>query len=286
MSLESTIADLVTAANNLTNSVNGKMTAIDAKVAAAVSSVPTEIAKQMYFAMYVDGNNGSDANSGSGWATAKKTLEAACAAVPSGGYAVIVLKPGPVYSINKDIAAFNKVLYIYPESYTYSDRSTYTEVRSEPGVDNDGGLAGSGFLLGMKGMVYLIGLKLTTAKFTAAHAGKSHSVYRSALFKSNTSFGTVFMQHCAVDVWNACMAYQHTSGSVGKIDLYMRNVQLNKMDISALPVNTGYQYMMGNYGNAPIPFTMYGIEMSRVGFPTWASAISGDLTNATTNLKD
>ncbi|MNJ56776.1 hypothetical protein D3C77_523400 [compost metagenome] len=82
------------------------------------------------------------------------------------------------------------------------------------------------------------------------------------------------------------MAYQHSSGSFGKIDLYMRNVLLTKMDISALPVTTGYQYMMGAYGNAPIPYNMYGVEMARSGFATWASAISGDLTNVITNLKD
>lgn len=288
MSLETTIAALVTAANNLTSAVNTKIGAIDAKVLEAVSAVPTQLANTMYRGVYVDAVNGSDANTGLNFANAKKTIVAAAAVIPSGGYGVIYLKAGAVYSIvgNTDVYCANKIIYITPDSFTYNDRNSYTEIRSEPAVLADGTLSGGGFFIGMKGMVHLIGCRLSTVKFTAAHTGKVQNIWTTSFFKSNSSFGTVVMQHCSSDIWNGPMAYQHSAGSFGKVDLFMRNVLLTKMDISALPVNTGFQYMMGSYGNAPIPYSMYGVEMARSGFPTWASAISGDLTNVITNLKD
>lgn len=85
MSLEQQVAALVDAANNLTSTVSGKMTEIDAAVKAAVDGVPAEIRKQMESNLYIDQINGDDSNSGRSPEEAIKTMWKAAVLTPSGG---------------------------------------------------------------------------------------------------------------------------------------------------------------------------------------------------------
>lgn len=287
MSLETQVTALVTAANNLTESVNGKINEIDQKVGVAVAAVPSEIARQMSRGLFVDPVSGNDANTGLSWAAAKATIRGAVNSCPSGGVINVWLKNGVTHYISGgDVVCTNKVITILAESYNYNDRTTYADIRADVGFMADGTLVGYGFLLGMSGFACFLGCKITTSRLTAAHVGKANNIWMTAFFKTNSGMGNIFMQHCQIDIWHGAMTYQHSAGSIGKTDLLMRNVLLNKQDLSAQPVTAGHQYMMGSYGNAPIPFSMYGIEMVRTNYPTWASAISQDLTNAITNLKD
>ena len=60
MSLEQTIADLVAASNNLTGTINSKMSEIEQEVDNAVKAIPN-----LARSYYIDGINGNDANDGS-----------------------------------------------------------------------------------------------------------------------------------------------------------------------------------------------------------------------------
>ena len=85
MSLESQIADLVSATNTLVTTFNTKKTSIDAAVAAAIAAVPA-----MVRTYYVDQIAGVDTNVGT-QAAPLKTIEKALSNTPDGGLCTVVL---------------------------------------------------------------------------------------------------------------------------------------------------------------------------------------------------
>ncbi|HGK6498957.1 TPA: hypothetical protein ACJ5BH_005717 [Pseudomonas aeruginosa] len=284
MSLEAQIAGLVTAANNLTNSVNGKMAAIDQKVQAATGAVPAEINKRMSMTLYVDAIAGNDSNSGESWVLAKKTLPWAVAAVPRGSQVSIYLRAGQNHVVSGEVDCGKKAVLIYGEGFVYNDRSTYVELSSVPTVSADDNMFAGNFKIGAQGFVALQGIKISTAKFTAAHVGKSNLIYRTSFFSSASAQGTMKLEHCQVDLYNAALTYQHSGGTIGVIDILLRNVLVNKVNLAGLPVTTGLQLMLGTYSNHPVPFSMFGIELVRQGAANWGELITQDLTNARTNI--
>lgn len=115
MSLESTIADLVTAANNLTGAVNGKMASIDAKVNAATTELENKFATLARKIYYIDGVSGSDANDGLSFAKPMKTLAKAYEALKLTSAAVIniyFIRSG-VYVLPADASGAGKTRKIY-----------------------------------------------------------------------------------------------------------------------------------------------------------------------------
>lgn len=98
MALETTIANLVEAANALTSAVTGKMAQIDAKVDAATKAVPAAVVAEMYKTLYVDANAGIDTAVGT-QAAPLKTIEAALAKIPSGAIGLIFLRRAQVHAI-------------------------------------------------------------------------------------------------------------------------------------------------------------------------------------------
>lgn len=284
MSLETQIAALVTAANNLTSSVNGKMGQIDDKVDAAVASVPAEIVARMARVQYVDYVGGDDANTGNSLGQAKRTIKAAIDSSPRGALLTVYLKSGVIHQMGSEVDCTNKVVLLQGLDYVHNDRNTYAQVISTPYLTGDDTLVGGGFTVGTRGFIGVIGVKFSTVQFAAQHAGKAQPIWQTSLFKTNSSQGWVRLQHCQVDILNGAMMYQHSTGSIGIADLLMRNVLIKKVDISGLPVPTGNQQMMASVGNQQVPFSMFGIDLVREGAATWGALITQDLTNARTNI--
>ena len=85
MSLESGIADLTTATNNLITYFNGKKTAIDVAVAAAIAAVPDTSRT-----WYVDQTSGLDTNAGT-QAAPFKSFEKAISSTPKSGFCLVLL---------------------------------------------------------------------------------------------------------------------------------------------------------------------------------------------------
>ncbi|WP_298727420.1 hypothetical protein [uncultured Pseudomonas sp.] len=90
MSLETTIASLVTAANALTAAVNGKISEIDAKNTEFINSFAANLASALTKTLYVNPATGSDSNPGTA-ALPKKTIAGCVAVLPSGSTATINL---------------------------------------------------------------------------------------------------------------------------------------------------------------------------------------------------
>ncbi|HGM5026213.1 TPA: hypothetical protein ACKPXH_003955 [Pseudomonas aeruginosa] len=284
MSLETQIAALVAAANSLTATISGKMGAIDDKVDAAVAVVPATIRAEMTKTLYVD-PAGSDANSGTSWAAAKRTIRDAINSMPRGSSLLIYLKGGVIHEhATTDIDLTAKVVQIIGDGHVYNDPATYAEIIAVPALLGDDSVWSPGMILGPRSFVGMTGVKISTAKLTAAHAGKAHPVWQTSFFKTMNGQGYVRMQHAKVDIFNGALMYQHTVGSIGLGDLMMRNVTINKVSLVGLPVTTGYQQMMGTYGVMAVPFSLYGVEMIRQGAANWGELISADMSLARTNL--
>lgn len=96
MSLESQIADLVSATNTLIATFNTKKTGIDAAVAAAIAAVPVN--KKIF---YVHQLNGIDTNDGTINAPLK-TIDKALANTPYGGICAILLQAD--YTMTANVA--------------------------------------------------------------------------------------------------------------------------------------------------------------------------------------
>ena len=104
MSLESQIADLVSATTSLVTTFNGKKTSIDAAVAAAIAAVPN-----MVKTFYVDQIAGDDTSVGT-QALPLKTIEKALSNTPSGGLCTVVLISD--YTMNGTITTDKQMLHI------------------------------------------------------------------------------------------------------------------------------------------------------------------------------
>lgn len=286
MSAEQKLVAVVDAANDLTKMISAKIGDIDLKVQQAVTVVPQTVRRAMDIALYVDGVSGSDTNDGLSWATAVKTIAGAFVRMISGGRNSIILKPGSAYSLPKDQSCDNKTISIQPSEFVAYDSNSYVELLAEPVVGEDGRAQAGGFHLGYNSVLVFYGCKLKTAKLSAVFQGKGHDVWRTSFIKTHNSKSFVMLQHCSIELNNGAFMYQHTSGSIGVADLFMRNVLLNKVSVSTLPISTGYQFLMGSYHNVAVPFALYGIEMVRQDASTWAELISQDMSNALTNIKD
>ena len=167
MSLETQIAALVTAANNLTGAVNGKMTEIDQKVDEAVASVPGTVKSYLEnrTSYYVDSVNGNDANDGKSWAKAKRTLKAAVEGVGFRQYAYIWLSKNTHFMTSSISQPDGSNIIIYGDNTAYgsiveADRDQWLIKRP----DYAEGLPGAGdclYYLGADATVSVRGCRLS-----------------------------------------------------------------------------------------------------------------------------
>lgn len=284
MSLTQYIANVVQSANNLTGEVAGKMAEIDQRVSQAVNDVPGKIRSEMSVTYYVNYQSGSDSKDGKSIANAKKTIASAVEAAPSGAFVKVALVAGHEHFIEREIFCNNKIVMIEALGYDYNDASTYIPVTSKPFLRSDNRAGAYGFQIGIGGLVFVRGVEINTAMVDAAYDGKPFEGYTGSFFKTNTSKGTVILEHVEANIYHAPLMHQHTSGSLGVSDLLMRNVDVVKQDLSGMPVTAGRQFLMDTWGNNPLPFSLYGVEMLRVGATSWSELINQDMTNALSNL--
>jgi hypothetical protein len=119
MSLESQIADLVTATNSLITTFNGKKASIDSAVAAAIAAAPETLRT-----WYVDQVSGLDTNAGTSPAAPFKTIGKALASTPAFGVATVQLLSDYTFNEVTTQNAANLVLVgngvvrnLYPKYY-------------------------------------------------------------------------------------------------------------------------------------------------------------------------
>lgn len=115
MSLETTIASLVAAANALTNEVSGKIADINKKVLAATDAVPALVRSLASQTFYIDAVDGDDNNAG----TSTKPLKTALAAsnkVVSGSQVTLYFKTKQTHTVSVLLPVGRLVIAAYGSS--------------------------------------------------------------------------------------------------------------------------------------------------------------------------
>jgi hypothetical protein len=137
MSLESQIADLVTATNSLIATFNTRKAGIESAVAAAIAAAPETTRN-----WYVDQVNGLDTNAGT-QAAPFKTVNKAIAATPNSGVCGIVLLSD--YILDSQVSINCSLLIMKGEGGTRTLRPKYYAAVDALGVFSDNRLGGFTF---------------------------------------------------------------------------------------------------------------------------------------------
>lgn len=259
MSLETQIAALVTAANALTESVNGKMTEINQKVNDAVASVPGSVKSYLEFrtAYYLDSVNGNDANDGLSWAKAKKTLKAAIEGVGVRRYAGIYISKSS-HIMTSDINVpdgSNIVIYGDTSANTggivVADRDQYVIRRP----DYAGGLPGVGdclFRVGEAAVVRFFGCRID-------YGNVPHRPMHWASFFKIASNSRINFFGCKVESRDGNELANVELGSLTMTATYSTFVALAGTNVGLLRGYSQSSYgFFGGYNNTLTNFVMNG----------------------------
>lgn len=153
MSLETQIASLVTASNNLTAAINGKITEINAKVKQATDSVPSVVRGLSRQVFYIDAIDGDDNNDGKTLARAFKTTAGAQAHAVNGSVVELRFRGGQVHYVDL-FFELGRIVCTTTGIDTSADDSQRATLRPSPVLSSDGGYTVRG--LGVTwGTVYL-----------------------------------------------------------------------------------------------------------------------------------
>ncbi|UXA39130.1 hypothetical protein [Pseudomonas juntendi] len=179
MSLESQIAELVTATNALLNTFNNKNKTIDASVQAAIAAIPVNYKK-----LHVDQVKGDDSATGSVDAPLK-TINKALAMTPYGGAVDVILKAD--YQMTANIEVDGRLINIYSDTAGVKRKLKSAYYLTAGGAANF--LAGFPLVRGGQFMATDITLELPSpAGVTPAAFG-----VRDCFFTSNTLSGTAVL---------------------------------------------------------------------------------------------
>jgi len=285
MSFEIKAPQLVEAIEHFIDSVDNRLDGYDQKLEVFEADIPTQLFARMSQTLYVDPTVGVVGNDGKDWSRAVPTVAEAVKLIPSGGVAQLYLRAGVTHQLTEKIDLKNKTVWIEGQGYQFYQADTYVPIESIANI-NEGVVAAGAFVLGWKGALRITGCQLRTVKYTAAQVSAGIEVWHSSLISTFGSIGKVFLEHCLVTLNNGALMHQHTGGSIGLADLYMRNVTIGLTDRATLATTAGWPYLIAKYLDGKMPFFVYGIEMTRLNGLTWAYLLNVDLTHAITNLKD
>lgn len=286
MSFSAESSATVEAFNQYVTEVQNKLTGFEASQADLVSNIPSLLSSNMGKTLFVNPTTGNNSNDGLSWDTAVATIEGAAAKVPVGGRGTIYLKSGVTHQMVEQVDVENRAFVFIAESYDYYVASTYVPIQAIMVTAEDNTVRSGGFKIGRRSLMRFIGCQLLTGKYTTAQASLTKHTWYSSFISSIGSKGTVFLEHCLVQINNGQLTHQHTGGSIGSVDLYMRNVTISITPTANLVVAERFPYLVGQYSTDAMPFFLFGIEMTKPSGVTWASLIYATLTYATTNLKD
>ncbi|QNM96394.1 hypothetical protein [Chitinimonas koreensis] len=204
MSLESNIADLVSAANALTAEFNAKASSINTAVASAIAAIPVNVVSY-----YVDSVVGDDSATGALEAPLK-TLKAAIDRTPTGGAATIYLNAGTTQRITAPVTIFNKYLYI--GSYGAGDKPV---LQSDALVQ-----AGQNTAYGLtlrESTIAFTGLKLRTATLAD---GALPVAAAGLIQRADRAVGNIIVGSCDIELNAQHLAGTATSGGMLRMHFY------------------------------------------------------------------
>lgn len=289
MSLESQIAALVSAANSLTSQVAGKMTGIDQKVNAATAAVSERLRKEMNSIVYVDSSNGDDTNAGSTRDSAKKTIHAAIVSTPpNSSVEVRLMGAGSEHELTQTTMLEGRKVSIWGYDSAHQAVSSYPVIRQKAWIVNNGQsgyIQGAGFRVGIQGFIKFVRCRIDTAylddpAFDAANLRD----YQTTVVSSQSSIGYLWLESVVININHLALTHQHTAGSLGFLDIILRTVSINKVDISNAATLQSSQLLIGSYGSEAAPFSIYVTEGLSHNAASLGELISSRLDNVVSNI--
>ncbi|MDF1652601.1 hypothetical protein [Pseudomonas aeruginosa] len=259
MSLETQIAALVTAANNLTTAVNGKVAEINEKVKTATDSVPSVIRSLADQSFYIDAVNGLDTNTGSTTAAPIKTAAEAKRRAVNGGVVRLLFKSGQTHDVDFFLQSglISCTTYGHTDLQNKADRATL-----RPAL---GGLDANGrrFVLGIgvaSGQIYLTGLNITTD-----YSGAETMVTDAGFIRYTNSRADVFLYVCDLVLSDIPFASIYTGYSAR--DIYLAS--------TTVAVKAGKEAVakLLNTRNSTPPTIRFEVHSGALTNATWAGLL-------------
>lgn len=289
MSLESQIAALVSAANSLTSQVAGKMAGIDQKVNAATAAVSERLRKDMNSIVYVDSSSGDDSNAGSTRDSAKKTIHAAIESTPpNSSLEVRLVGAGSQHELTKVTSLDGRKVSIWGYDAVHQVPTTYPAIKQTAWVinhENGGYIQGAGFRVGIQGFIKFVKCRIDTAYLDdPTFDAVSLRDYQTSLVGSQSSVGYLWLEYVETNINHLALTHQHTTGSLGFLDIILRSVSISKADLSSAATRQSRQFLIGNYGNESVPFSIYVTEGLSHNATSLGELISSGLDNVVSNI--
>lgn len=218
MSLESTVAALVTAANNLTNEVSGKISEINAKVKLATDAVPALVRGMSNQAFYVDAVDGLDTNDGT-FAKPFKTAYAVQSRMVSGSQIAVYFKSRQTHEVDLVLRSGRLILMQYGSS-NIMDSSDRPILKPALGSVEDGPYQNTNGPGVTSGQIFMHGLNIHCDVVSAVALRNIAGFIRYA-----DSHITIMMNWCDIVLGNIPFATMYTGYSAR--DIYMSSTKIS-----------------------------------------------------------
>jgi len=275
MALEQTIADLVSAANNLTGAVNGKMNEIDQKVDEATASVPNEIQRMSDQLFYVDALDGDDNNDGTSTSSPLKSISALNSRAVNGGRVRILLRENQNHIVSGEgFAAVKSGVISVAKWGSWSDSSTNPVIRVETETKADGLFYGF-FCSILSGSVLIANCTIQTA-----HDIAKGELDPSASFIEYTNSNVyVILYRCKLEMENMAFITAYSGWS-------RRGISMAACSIEVLANETGVAKLVNKKTNSVPVLEVEASDVTLLGGLTWADLIpyTTDKSSIQTNL--
>lgn len=288
MSLETQVAELVTSVKKLVSEIAGKMAGIDKKVNEAISAVGNQIRSLMNTVIYVDSDTGDDQNTGKDRNSAKKTIHAAISSTPPNSSVEIRLVGPNSHELNQMTMLEGRKVSILGYDSVYGQPTTYSVIRQRAWIAGSSAgsyVQGAGFRVGVQGFIKFGRCIIDTAYLNdPSFDAVGMRDYQTSVVSSQASVGHLWLEGVVVNLNHLPLAHQHTSGSLGYLDIVLRHVSIKKNDISEAAVKQSSQLLIGTYGNDAAPFSIYTTEGISHNAESLDSLISARLDNVVNNI--
>lgn len=264
MSLESQIAALVAASNNLTQSVNDKIDEIDTQVQAAIKAIP-----ELNKVFYIDSVAGNDNVAGTE-VSPLKTIKAAVERTPQNGSVLICVKRNQDHVMSGSQASVidvtNKVVTI--SSYGAGNKP----VIKMHCINTDVGSIAYGFMVSIFSVITVIDCVIDTGSLPLG-AVNTYDMFGGFVSRMGTT-GEVGTVQLTLSYCDVMLRDHQLSSHYGRVDYNFRAVKIS---------HVGKQVHL-NSGGDTFHCTLNGVTLTDTTKTLWRCLRGATASNTLTNI--
>jgi len=272
VSLETQIAALVEAANNLTGAVNGKMSEIDQKNDDFVNSFQSNLIGALSKTLYVNSATGNDANPGTSGSFPKKTIESAIAVVPSGANLTIYIAGDQTHKVS--------AIYVYGKNITFIKWGGTANpiITSEPAAYEATQTYGVGFRVYNSRFTFRE-CTIDTGEFLPG--ATTASSWAGFFGRSDNANAYVFLFSCKVILRIAPLLTIPSGGSLFDLSFYNTTIE---RAVSAVTGSLTRPPLVRNEVYSPVRFHWASMTLTDVKYIELVSGVFRDSAGRVTNV--